>query len=90
MTIVAIGTSLPEIVTGIIAAKNDETDLLLGNISGSNILNLCFLIGLGAVINPLTFINDFKQRKQEFHKNLPVPLVSVVVLPVSLKSVVFP
>lgn len=59
MTVVAIGTALPEIMTGIIAAKNDETDLLLGNISGSNILNLCFLIGLGAVINPLTFITDF-------------------------------
>lgn len=59
MTVVAIGTALPEIMTGIIAAKNDETDLLLGNISGSNILNLCFLIGLGAVINPLTYISDF-------------------------------
>jgi len=59
MTVVAIGTALPEIMTGIIAAKNDETDLLLGNISGSNILNLCFLIGLGAVINPLTFLTDF-------------------------------
>jgi len=59
MTIVAIGTALPEIITGIIAAKKDETDLLLGNISGSNILNLCLLIGLGAVINPLTFTVDF-------------------------------
>jgi len=59
MTVVAIGTALPEIMTGIVAARNDETDLLLGNISGSNILNLCFLIGLGAVINPLTFITDF-------------------------------
>lgn len=59
MTIVAVGTALPEIMTGIIAAKRDETDLLLGNISGSNILNLCLLIGLGAVINPLTFVADF-------------------------------
>ncbi len=59
MTIVAIGTALPEIVTGIIAALKDETDLLLGNISGSNILNLCLLIGLGAVINPLTFTTGF-------------------------------
>jgi len=59
MTIVAIGTALPEIMTGIIAAKRDKTDLLLGNISGSNILNLCLLIGLGAVINPLTFVADF-------------------------------
>ncbi len=59
MTIIALGTALPEIITGIIAAKNDETDLLLGNISGSNILNLCLLIGLGAIINPLTFSFDF-------------------------------
>ncbi len=59
MTIVAIGTALPEIITGVIAAKQNETDLLLGNISGSNILNLCLLIGLGAVISPLTFTSDF-------------------------------
>lgn len=59
MTIIAVGTALPEIITGIIAAKRDETDLLLGNITGSNILNLCLLIGLGAVINPLIFSTDF-------------------------------
>lgn len=59
MSIVAIGTALPEIITGIIAARKDETDLLLGNISGSNILNLCLLIGLGAIISPLTFTSDF-------------------------------
>ena len=59
ITIVAIGTALPEIITGIIAAKKGETDLLLGNISGSNIINLCLLIGLGAVIHPLTFTTDF-------------------------------
>lgn len=59
MTMVAIGTALPEIMTGIIAARKGETDLLLGNISGSNILNLCFLIGVAAVINPLTFTTNF-------------------------------
>lgn len=59
MTIVAIGTSLPEIITGIVAARKDETDLLVGNISGSNIINLCLLVGLGAVINPLAFTTDF-------------------------------
>lgn len=61
MTIVAIGTALPEIITGIIAGRKNETDLLLGNLTGSNILNLCLLIGLGAVINPLTFISDFNR-----------------------------
>ena len=59
MTIVAVGTALPEIITGIIAARRNETDLLLGNITGSNILNLCLLIGLSAVINPLKTATDF-------------------------------
>ena len=59
MTIVAIGTALPEIITSVVASKRDETDLLLGNISGSNILNLCLLIGLGAIINPLIFAAEF-------------------------------
>lgn len=59
MTIIAIGTALPEVITGVIAARKNETDLLLGNISGSNILNLCLLIGLGAIINPLKFATDF-------------------------------
>lgn len=59
MTIVAIGTSLPEIITSIISARKKETELLVGNVIGSNIINLCVLIGLGAIINPLTFISDF-------------------------------
>ena len=61
MTVVAIGTALPEIITGIISARKNNTDLLLGNISGSNILNLCLLIGLGALINPLVFATDFNE-----------------------------
>lgn len=59
MTIIAIGTALPEIITSIIASKNDEGDIALGNIAGSNILNLCLLIGIGAIINPLEFSFEF-------------------------------
>lgn len=59
MTIVAIGTALPEIITGVMSAKSDKTDILLGNISGSNILNLCLLIGIGAIISPLTYSTGF-------------------------------
>ena len=62
MTIVAFGTALPEIITGIISAKRDESDLLLGNITGSNILNLCLLIGVGAIINPLKFTTNFNSN----------------------------
>ena len=61
MTVVAVGTALPEIITSIISVRKDETDLLLGNISGSNIINLCLLIGIGAVITPLTYSTEFNK-----------------------------
>lgn len=61
MTLVAVGTALPEIITSIISVRKDETDLLLGNISGSNIINLCLLIGLGAVITPLEYSISFNR-----------------------------
>lgn len=46
LTIIALGTSLPELVTTIKAAKRNETELLLGNIIGSNIFNICIVLGL--------------------------------------------
>ena len=54
MTIVAIGTSLPELVTSMVAAKKGESDLALGNAIGSNIFNILFVLGLSAVISPIT------------------------------------
>lgn len=50
LTIVAIGTSLPELVTTIVSAKKGEEDLLLGNIIGSNIFNICIVLGVPVVI----------------------------------------
>ncbi len=54
MTIVAVGTSLPELVTSTIAAKRGENDLALGNVIGSNIFNTIFVLGISGTINPLT------------------------------------
>ena len=54
LTIVAAGTSLPELVTSIAAARKNETGLAVGNAIGSNIFNLMFILGLSAVINPVT------------------------------------
>ena len=54
MTIVAIGTSLPELVTSMVAAKKGESDLALGNAIGSNIFNIVFILGFSAVISPMT------------------------------------
>jgi len=53
LTIVAIGTSLPELVTSIVAARKGENDLALGNIIGSNIFNVIFILGTSASIHPI-------------------------------------
>ncbi|MBQ3527969.1 MAG: calcium/sodium antiporter [Clostridia bacterium] len=53
LTIVAIGTSLPELVTSIVAAKKGESGLALGNVIGSNIFNILFILGLSASITAI-------------------------------------
>ena len=53
LTIVAIGTSLPELVTSAVAAKKGETGLAFGNVIGSNIFNLLLILGLSAAIHPI-------------------------------------
>ena len=55
LTIIAIGTSLPELVTSIIASRKGECDLAIGNIVGSNIFNILFVLGLSGVILPIPF-----------------------------------
>lgn len=58
LTVVAIGTSLPELVTSIMAAKKGENEIAIGNVVGSNIFNILFICGLSGVITPLTMTND--------------------------------
>ncbi|MBQ3422943.1 MAG: calcium/sodium antiporter [Romboutsia sp.] len=54
LTIVAMGTSLPEFVTSIVAVKKGETEIAIGNVIGSNIFNILFVLGISTVIAPLT------------------------------------
>jgi len=54
LTIVAVGTSLPELATSVIAACKKNCDIAVGNVVGSNIFNVFMVLGLSAVINPLT------------------------------------
>ena len=54
LSVVAIGTSLPELVTGVSAARKGVPDLSLGNILGANVLNLYLIVGLSGTINPLS------------------------------------
>lgn len=56
LTIVALGTSLPELVTSIVAAKKGEVDMALGNVIGSNVFNILLVLGVASAISPITFI----------------------------------
>ena len=58
LTIVACGTSLPELVTSEVAAKKNELDMALGNVIGSNIFNILFVLGSAAAISPIGFIME--------------------------------
>ena len=53
LTIVAIGTSLPELVTSVVAARHGENDIAVGNVVGSNIFNIFFILGVSAVTCPI-------------------------------------
>lgn len=55
LTIVALGTSLPELVTSIVAASKGNIDIAIGNVVGSNIFNILFIFGVGALIDPIPF-----------------------------------
>ena len=58
LTIVSIGTSLPELVTSIVAARKNEVDMALGNAIGSNIFNFLMVLGIASAISPIAFITE--------------------------------
>ena len=60
LTIVAFGTSLPELFTSVTAARKGNADIAIGNIVGSNIFNILFVVGLSAVIIPVPFAEAFR------------------------------
>ena len=59
LTIVALGTSLPELVTSVTAARKGNADIAIGNIVGSNIFNILFVIGTTALITPVVYEPQF-------------------------------
>lgn len=54
LTIIAVGTNLPELVTSIVAVKKGESDIAIGNLVGTNIYNIFLILGLSSTINPIT------------------------------------
>ncbi len=59
LTIVALGTSLPELVTSVVAAMKKKADIAIGNVVGSNIFNVLFVLGTTALITPVTYQSAF-------------------------------
>lgn len=74
LTVVSIGTSLPELAVGVTAATTGSGDLAVGNIAGTNVVNILFILGLSALIRPLAI----EQRTLRF--DLPVMAGSAVLL----------
>ena len=58
LTIVSIGTSLPELVTSIVAARKNEVDMALGNAIGSNVFNILMVLGIASAISPVSLITE--------------------------------
>lgn len=58
LTIVSIGTSLPELVTSVVAARKNEVDMAVGNAVGSNVFNILMVLGIASAINPVALITE--------------------------------
>lgn len=58
LTICSVGTSLPELVTSIVAARKHEEDIALGNAIGSNVFNILFVLGIASMLSPINFIGQ--------------------------------
>ena len=74
LTIVAFGTSAPELTINIISTINGNTEIAIGNVLGSNIANILLVLGISAIIFPLTIANSTKW------KEIPLSLLAAVVL----------
>lgn len=59
LTIVALGTSLPELFTSVTAARKGNADIAIGNIVGSNVFNILFVVGLSSLVTPVPFASNF-------------------------------
>ena len=79
-----MGTSLPEIATGIMAAKKNKTDLIIGNVIGSNIYNLMLILGCVSIFDSFVYNSD-----QFFSEVLILLLAILIFLVIVRKKIVF-
>ena len=74
LTVIAIGTSLPELASSLVAVRKGEHDLALGNVIGSNMFNTLAVVGIAGVIQPMSVASDFLYRDVLFMLALSVAL----------------
>ncbi len=74
LTIIAIGTSLPELASSLMAVRKGEHDLALGNVIGSNMFNTLAVVGIAGMIQPMSVANDF------LYRDVAVMLIATVAL----------
>ena len=82
LTIVAFGTSMPELIVNIFASAQGKTEIAIGNILGSNIINILFILGISAVIYPIT------ANKNTVLKEIPFSLLAIVVLGIIANDII--
>ena len=87
LTLVAFGTSLPELVINVIASINNKPDIVMGNIIGSNIANTCLILGIACLIYPLLFKK--KELKPNIIQNLMLYLLlcACIIIPLQTFSI---
>lgn len=83
LSVVALGTSLPELVTSVMAAKKGENEIALGNVLGSNIFNTLFIVGLSALVVPLGINSDVR-----FDSVLLIGITLIVIIFAITKQVI--
>ncbi len=81
LTVVAFGTSLPEMIVNIIASFEGSTDIAIGNILGSNVANILLILGVSAIIYPITI------KKNTTYREIPFSLLAAIVLGVLANDV---
>ena len=77
LTIVAFGTSLPELVTSIVAAKKGESDIAVGNVVGSNIFNIFLILGTSATILPMNVSSSYVFDMAVLVATMVIPFVFI-------------
>jgi len=81
LTVVAFGTSAPELVVSVVSSVKDKSMIAVGNVVGSNICNIALVLGLAALIHPI------KSHRSVFHREIPIMLgVSLYLLLISFNS----